>query len=287
MNKKKLRSLLAKLSPQDEARLLAKNLSDDIKEIESKIPKNLVQKDYTGAIQNIQLEIGALKESILEKLSTLPDQASFEEIKKKYLEDIRSIENQFNENLDHLESDILVTNSEVAEIKLEAETQIEDLKKLVQKIKIDLSQRGGGSMNRQIVINNVDPLTRYTDINLKAGTNVTITYQNNDQTKKVDVTITASGGGSGGITRSINNTVVDLTAGATPGTDYVYLCAGTVTITMPSAIGNTNLYTIKNVGAGVVTVVSADTIDGAATQVMPVQFTSIDLVSNSAAWVIT
>ena len=65
---------------------------------------------------------------------------------------------------------------------------------------------------------------------------------------------------------------------------------GTLTLTMPDATaGNTNLYTVKNVGSGVVTIntTSAQTIDGSSTIVMPVQFTSVDLISDTANWVIT
>lgn len=56
---------------------------------------------------------------------------------------------------------------------------------------------GGGSMNRKITFNGVDYLTKYTDINYKNGSNVTITAASNNQTKMVDVTIAASGGGGG------------------------------------------------------------------------------------------
>jgi len=46
-------------------------------------------------------------------------------------------------------------------------------------------------MNRQMFIGGVDPLTKYTDMNLKAGPNCTITYANNNATGKVDVTISS------------------------------------------------------------------------------------------------
>lgn len=154
-----------------------------------------------------------------------------------------------------------------------------------------VSPHGGGNANRNISVGgNSSVLSRYTDINLKAGANVTLTYANNDQTKNVDITITATGGGGGGgITRSINNIAVDTTAGSVSGTDYVYLCAGTLTLTLPTAAGNSNLYTVKNVGAGVITVATTggETIDADTTITMPIQFTSVDLISNTAAWMIT
>lgn len=164
----------------------------------------------------------------------------------------------------------------------------EGLKKLRQELIARLNEKGGGNMNRQVYIGGADPLTKYTDINWKAGSNVTLSYQNNDTTKKVDITVASSGGG--GSTRSINSIAINTNAGSASGTDYVYLCSGTLTITMPTTVGNTNLYTIKNIGAGIVTIatIGGETIDGSSTIVMPVQFTSVDLVSNNSGdWAIT
>lgn len=154
-----------------------------------------------------------------------------------------------------------------------------------------VSRIGGGSMNRNISIGgNSSVLSRYTDINLKAGPNVTLTYSNNDATHNTDITIAASGGGGGGITRSVNSVAADTPAGSTVGTDYVYLAAGTVTITLPTSVGNSNLYTVKNIGAGTVTIATTgvETIDGSVNLQMPVQFTSVDLISNNSGnWDIT
>ena len=76
------------------------------------------------------------------------------------------------------------------------------------------------------------------------------------------------------------------TAPATANTDYVYLVSGTTTVTLPTAVGNTSLYTVKRVGSGVVTVAttSAQTIDGSASAPINVQYTSLSLVSDGANW---
>lgn len=168
------------------------------------------------------------------------------------------------------------------------------LDEVVEKVLPDVLKRfpqGGGTLNRQIFINSADPLTRYTDLNLKAGSNVTITYQNNDVTKKVDVTIAATGGGGGaGITRSITSIATDTLAGNSTTTDYVYLASGTLNLTLPSTVGNSNLYTVKNIGAGTVTITpqAGELIDGQSNLQLPVQFTSVDLISNNSGnWDIT
>lgn len=191
-------------------------------------------------------------------------------------------------NLLEVEKEIF-TNKNASDLGIENNTQ--ELEKLRRELIRKIDEKGGGSMNRQIYIGGVDPLTRYTDINLKAGSNVTITYANNNTTKKVDITIAATGGGGGGgIVRSVNTVAISTAAGSTAGTDYVYLASGTITITLPTSVGNSNLYTIKNIGAGTVTVntTGGETIDGGLTVTMPVQFTSVDLISNNSGnWDVT
>jgi thiamine pyrophosphokinase len=99
--------------------------------------------------------------------------------------------------------------------------------------------------------------------------------------------ITTSGtGGGGGISRSINLISTSQTAGSTASTDYVYLISGTTTLTLPTAVGNTNRYTLKNVGTNTVTIntTSSQTIDGSVSVTMAVQYTSLDLISDGTNW---
>jgi hypothetical protein len=97
--------------------------------------------------------------------------------------------------------------------------------------------------------------------------------------------INASGSG-GGITRSVNNISTTTTAGATASTDYVYLVSGTTTLTMPTAVGNTNRYTIKNVGTNTITIntTSSQTIDGSTSINIAVRYTTLDLISDGTNW---
>lgn len=175
------------------------------------------------------------------------------------------------------------------------EKEIKDLEDALNKLRIEflnkLAEKGGGAMNRQMFIGGVDALTKYTDMNLKAGSNVTITYANNNTTKKVDVTISATGGGpGGGIVRSVQSISASQLADSSSGTDYVYICTGTMTLTMPTASSNSNLYTIKNAGTGVITILpdGADTLDNDVSIIMPVRYTAVDLISDSVGnWNIT
>lgn len=166
-----------------------------------------------------------------------------------------------------------------------------DVTEEVLPILTSLIPRGGGNMNRNISIGgNSSVLSRYTDINWKAGANVTLTYANNDQTKNLDITIAATGGSGSGIVRSVNSIAVDTLAGSTSTTDYVYLASGTVNLTLPTSVGNSNLYTVKNIGAGTVTITpqAGELIDGQSNLQLPIQFTSVDLISNNSGnWDIT
>ena len=94
------------------------------------------------------------------------------------------------------------------------------------------------------------------------------------------------------VTRSISSVSTNTAAGATAFTDYVYIVTGTSTITLPTAVGNTNKYTVVNAGVGTVTTAttSAQTINGAANSVQGAQaspyYPSEDYISDGANWFI-
>jgi len=108
--------------------------------------------------------------------------------------------------------------------------------------------------------------------------------------------LTSAGGGSTPMTwtpassiainRSVNSISSPASAGSTALTDYVYFVSGTTALTLPTAVGNTNLYTVKNTGAGTVTIstTSAQTIDGSSSASLPVANTSLDLISDGSNW---
>lgn len=152
--------------------------------------------------------------------------------------------------------------------------RLNDLDKRVSK----LEQAGGGSIT--LKTNGVNNGSQ-TILNLKAGTNMTITDNGSGQ-----VTFDASGGAGSGIVRSVSTISTPTTAGSSAATDYVYFVSGTTTITLPTAVGNTNRYTVKNVGSNTVTIAttSAQTIDGSSTASLPVANTSLDLVSDGSNW---
>lgn len=93
---------------------------------------------------------------------------------------------------------------------------------------------------------------------------------------------TVSGGS--GISRSVSSISSNTTAGATAQTDYVYFVTGTTTLTLPTAVGNSNRYTVKSVsGTTVVAGDGVETIDGTNT-IGIANEDSVDLISNGTEW---
>lgn len=257
-------------------------IDDAIKKLESTVGTVTDKKTSSilSTLKSLQNEFSSSLKSNAEKESTL----------NKLISNIQGSVDNLSGNLKN--SDTKNTTSLKSSIKDSSKALTDSFEVQLKKLKIELLGKlaniGGGAMNRKVNFGGVDYLTRYTDINYKAGSNVTFTVVNNSTTKMVDVTIAATGG-SGGTVRSINSISAPTTAGSTSGTDYVYLVTGTTTLTMPTAVANTNLYTIKNVGTSTVTIAfaGAETADGSTTIVMPIQYTAVDLISDTANWNVT
>jgi len=88
------------------------------------------------------------------------------------------------------------------------------------------------------------------------------------------------------ITRSINSVTGTTSAGAEARTDYVYILTGNYALTLPTAVGNTNRYTIKNRNSASVSLVfsGAENADGAGVTLGPNE--TVELVSDGVNWVI-
>lgn len=86
-----------------------------------------------------------------------------------------------------------------------------------------------------------------------AGTNVTISSTGVDAGTG-DVTINATAGGTAGIGRVIASINVSTTAAMLANTDYVYFTTGAITLTLPTAVGNTNSYTIVHTDTATLTI---------------------------------
>lgn len=91
--------------------------------------------------------------------------------------------------------------------------------------------------------------------------------------------------GGGGTTRSVVSVTSATTLDATANTDYVALVGASGAPTMPTAVGNTNRYTVKNVTTTnrTIATTSSQTIDGSSSIVIRPN-ESVDLISDNANW---
>ncbi|MDB5167674.1 MAG: hypothetical protein JWN26_819 [Candidatus Saccharibacteria bacterium] len=106
--------------------------------------------------------------------------------------------------------------------------------------------------------------------------------------RRVISTYDDSLGATGAISRLISTIVTNTTAGSATNTDYVYLVSGTTTVTLPTAVANTNIYTVTNTGTNTVTVAttSSQTINGSNSVTIPLTNMSLDFVSTNSNWTI-
>lgn len=83
---------------------------------------------------------------------------------------------------------------------------------------------------------------------------------------------------------SILSIAANTTAAAAANTDYIYKCTAGLVFTLPTAVGNTNLYTLKATTTGVsFATTSAQTVDGSTTGTL-VTNQSLTFVSDNANW---
>lgn len=94
----------------------------------------------------------------------------------------------------------------------------------------------------------------------------------------------ATPAGGSGITRTVVVTSGNVSAGSTANTDYVYIIAGNHTVTLPTAVGNTNRYTVKNNHTSSVALAfnGSETADGGGVTLAPKS--SVDLISDGINW---
>lgn len=89
----------------------------------------------------------------------------------------------------------------------------------------------------------------------------------------------------GGITRLIATITTAVTLGAAALTDYVAFIGASGVVTLPTAVGNLNRYTLKNVDTTNKTVsfTGGQTADGSTTIILTPN-TSVDIVSDNVNW---
>lgn len=207
------------------------NLKASLTEREEKMSTYLEER--VGEIINL---LSSSKHSVDEKLTMFASELSVIQLELETLNNFRSVEPVLRQEIkdtgDKLEEKlrdfIAKIKSEVDKVEKVDLTEIKDelkkvatLEKDLEKLRTDLISRmgQGGNANRQIKVGGTDVLTRYTDINLVAGTNVTLTAATDDTNKRTNITIASSGGGAFteiAISGTINDSNTAFTAASEP-----------------------------------------------------------------------
>jgi hypothetical protein len=148
----------------------------------------------------------------------------------------------------------------------------------------NVSGMGGGTVDSVTGLNtdNTDPTNPIVQISVD-GTTIT-----GDGTPGNPLVSAASGGGYTVVSVASTPYSIVPTSGST-----VYLVdasGGSVTMNLPTAVGNTGMYSIKKIDSSLNTVVmdasTTETIDGQLTQTIKFQWTAISLINNNANWFI-
>lgn len=135
-------------------------------------------------------EIDSLKKDIKEisqRKLQIPD----------FTSQINSLEKELRKEIDLLKADESKEPNDFEDKLKDFEKQLSEIRSRT----LSALANHGGQANRNMLVNgNPSTLNRYTDLNIKSGSNVTLTYTNNDTLKTTDLTIASSGGGSNLIT---------------------------------------------------------------------------------------
>lgn len=251
------------------------------KEIDRKIEKVKVELDRTGLIQSVIRKTENINDSFIEqvkqnkgkigeiehtiqniqgvipKITTRIEELSvgikqeIEDSKKPFItRDVfdttsKTLKDSFEEAIKNTGKSL---NNSVGDIVKEIDRTKDLIKetegKLNKSIEIVTRKVGGGNANRNIAVNgNSSTLSRYGDINLKAGSNVTLSYANNNTSKMLDLTIAASGGGGGSVSSVIAGTGINVN-NANPATPIVSRASIVGDITVPE---NSNTATLTSI----------------------------------------
>lgn len=128
------------------------------------------------------------------------ESTSKEKTFKKEIESINSKLNDFINKLDKNITKVEAIKPYTAKKDTEHQKAIDELKNETRNLRSDLLSRlqtvGGGAINRQILVGGTNPLTKYTDYNIIAGSGITITTANDDTNKRVNLTFTSSASGA-------------------------------------------------------------------------------------------
>ena len=278
--KRKIRKILSAIEPSLKPDLLVDQLKEDTNDTLKELVGKLVAK------------FSELKNELLREIDTRLEQAPDLSEELVHLESelearLQELEKEEIPNIQTQMQDIVSGDIEDRNLTQELEKKFEEkFAEIRKEFRTRMSNLGGGNANRQINVNS-SVITRYTDINFQQFGNIGWTTTLDDDFKRVNIraSILVGGGGSG-ITRTVSVLSVSSTLAAAATTDYVYFANVGINLTLPTAVSNTNSYTVKNMAASsvLVTAATGQDVDGSATALMPTQYESLNFYSNGSVW---
>lgn len=234
----------------------------------------------------------------------IPKSLSPEEIKKLIEGSVKVAETKLNTRLANLKPEVKTEFKTETIIKPEVRTETirEVITKELDTKKLDELQRevdylaklGGGSMNRQMLIDGANPLTKYTDINYVSGNNITITAASDDSKRRTNITIAGVLGQAAlnlkqNRALAISTKTTTYTITLADDTILADATSGSFVINLPTASSASGLiFVIKKIDSTGNTVTidasGAELIDGQTTQTLDAALEAIRIQSDGTAW---
>lgn len=218
-------------------------LTSDLNSKSEVLEELIAQRGSESEVQSLSTEIEALKANLsslnnLRKDGLKTVSQSIENLSQGFTGSLKTISQKIEARLSLLENP---TKDELTPIKKELREEIEELRRIT----LEGLSHVGGSPNQRIRVGGTVMSDRYADINLVAGTGISLSTADDATDKDVDITITATGDQS--------VTLADVSTNSTTTPNSRYTMTSTIPVEFRSSDGNPILYvdeTNERVGIG-------------------------------------
>lgn len=244
-----------------EVKGLEGRINNTIKQISTDLASRSTKDEFKKSLDELQETIDSLRRDMLRRLQDIGGGAAHRQINvNSSVMSVRYTDINFQSNT--------------------AITWVATNDDTFKRVNIAASLISGGAGGGSLTVKEVDGTPNVSPVTTIVVSNGTLTDDGGGQ-----VTVT-TGGGGGGLTRTSSVISVSSTMAAAASTDYVFFPNVGVTLTLPTAINNSNLYTVKNFSASSILVAAAtgQDIDGSTTALLPTQNESLSFISNGSVW---
>ena len=218
-------------------------LTSDLNSKSQVLEDLIAQSGSDSEVQALSIEVEALKANLssldnLRKDGLKDVSQSIESLSQGFTSSLKTISQKIETRLSVLEKP---TKDELTSVKKELREEIEELRRIT----LEGLSHIGGSPNQRIRVGGTVMSDRYADINLVAGTGISLSAADDTTDKDVDITITATGDQS--------VTLLDVSANSLTTPNSIYNLSAGIPVNFKSSDGNTILYldeTNERIGVG-------------------------------------